>query len=421
MDLATISAVEAVRGIRDGRIDPGDLLEAYIEQIGRREATVQAFAWFDADAARSALAGSRNGPLHGIPVGVKDVLDTAELPTQANSPIWKGNRPRMDAASVILAREAGAYVIGKTVTTEFAIRTPGPTTNPYDSKRTPGGSSSGSAAGIAANFFPVAFGTQTAGSTIRPAAFCGVFGYKPSFGLINRAGLRIMSESLDTIAVMGKSVADCALLAGAASRRDLGNPQAKLDTAPTIGLCRTWIWSEALPETRELMERAVAALSRAGASVRSWEPPDEFEAMLAAHTLVQFYESAQSLSWELAEHRERISPVLLAALDEGLATTPDTFDRLCSMMRQLQHGFGAAMGDLDILITPPAPGEAPIGIGNTGGAAFNKFWSGLHVPCVTIPAGFGPNGMPLGLQIVARRGDDRRLLAWAEWIHAAMN
>lgn len=420
MDLVSLTATEASRRIRSGALDAADLLEAYIDQVYKREPQVRALAWFDADAARRAVGLCKEGPLAGIPIGVKDVLDTADAPTEANSPIWTGNRPRMDAACVALAREAGGYIFAKTVTTEFAIRTPGPTTNPYDHTRTPGGSSSGSAAGIAAQFFPLAFGTQTAGSTIRPAAFCGVVGFKPTFGLINRAGLRVMSDSLDTIAVMGRSVADCALLAGAASRRDLGDPETRIERAPKVGIYRSFAWPEALPETHAMMERVASALSRAGASISDWEAPDAFADILDAHTLVQFYESAQSLSWELAEHRGEVSQALLTALDEGLATSPDTCDAMRLIMRRLQDNFSEALGDCDILVTPPAPGEAPVGIGKTGGAAFNKFWSALHVPCVTVPAGFGPNGLPLGIQIVARRGKDREALAWAQWVAAAI-
>ena len=200
---------------------------------------MRAFAWFEADAARTAAGDRPPGPLHGLPVGVKDVLDTADMPSEYGSPIWQGWRPRADAAAVAWARAAGAVVMGKTVTTEFATRKPGPTTNPANAAHTPGGSSSGSAAGVAAGFFPLAYGTQTAGSVIRPAAYCGVVGYKPSFGTISRIGMKIMSDSLDTVGVMARSVADCALFAGAVSGRDLGDPDAKPDRAPRIGICRS--------------------------------------------------------------------------------------------------------------------------------------------------------------------------------------
>ena len=226
-DPSKLTATEAARLIRDGRLRPEELMEACLARIAEREPAVRAFAWFDADAARRAAAAARPGPLHGLPIGVKDVLDTADMPSEYGSPIWRGWRPRADAAAVAWARAAGGVVIGKTVTTEFATRKPGPTGNPHNLRHTPGGSSSGSAAGVADGFFPLAYGTQTAGSVIRPAAYCGVVGYKPSFGTINRFGMKIMSESLDTVGVMARSVADCALFAGAVAGRDLGDPDSQ--------------------------------------------------------------------------------------------------------------------------------------------------------------------------------------------------
>jgi Asp-tRNA(Asn)/Glu-tRNA(Gln) amidotransferase A subunit family amidase len=217
-----LTATDAVRLIRAGKLRPIDLTEACLARIAEREPKVRAFAWFDADYARTSAATACPGPLHGLPLGIKDVLDTADMPSEYGSPIWHGWRPKADAAAVAWARAAGAVFYGKTVTTEFATRKPGPTANPANLAHTPGGSSSGSAAGVAAGFFPFAYGTQTAGSVIRPAAFCGVVGYKPSFGLISRFGMKVMSDSLDTVGVIARSVADCALLAGAVSGRGPG-------------------------------------------------------------------------------------------------------------------------------------------------------------------------------------------------------
>jgi Asp-tRNA(Asn)/Glu-tRNA(Gln) amidotransferase A subunit family amidase len=217
-------------------------------------------------AARQAAAGHDRG-LHGLPIGVKDVLDTADMPSGYGSPIWRGWRPRGDAAAVAWARAAGAVAVGKTVTTECATRKPGPTGNPHNLRHTPGGSSSGSATGVADGFFPLAFGSQTAGSVVRPAAFCGVVGYKPTFGMINRHGTKLMSESLDTVGVLARSVADCALFAGAVAGRDLGDPDTRPARAPRIGICRSPAWDLAVPETQALLPRVAAALGRAGASV----------------------------------------------------------------------------------------------------------------------------------------------------------
>ena len=266
-DPAKLTATEAARLIRDGQLHPVELMEACLARIAEREPAVRAFAWFDGHAAREAAAAARPGPLHGLPIGVKDVLDTADMPSEYGSPIWRGWRPRADAAAVAWARAAGGVVIGKTVTTEFATRKPGPTGNPHNPGHTPGGSSSGSAAGVADGFFPLAYGTQTAGSVIRPAAYCGVVGYKPSYGTINRFGMKLMSESLDTVGVMARSVADCALFAGAVAGRDLGDPDARPERAPRIGICRSPAWDGALPET----ERCWRGLRRRwGGPGRQW-------------------------------------------------------------------------------------------------------------------------------------------------------
>lgn len=292
-DPAALTATEAARSIREGRLTPAALMEACLARIEAREAVVQAMAFFDPVQARAAKPSP--GPLHGLPVGVKDVLDTADMPSEYNSSIWRGHRPQADAACIAWAKAAGAVVLGKTVTTEFATRTPGPTTNPHDALRTPGGSSSGSAAGVAAGFFPLAFGTQTAGSVIRPAAFCGVVGYKPSFGLINRNGMKLMSDSLDTVGVMARSVADCALFASAVSGHDLGDPDVRPLSGPRIGVCRSPSWDRAASETTALFERAAGRLAYAGAHVRDFELPSEFAALEAAHAVIMNNESARAL------------------------------------------------------------------------------------------------------------------------------
>lgn len=419
-DLQQLTGTEAARWIRAGRLRPIELMEACLARISDREPAVRAFAWFDAAAAMRAAAQAPQGPLHGLPLGVKDVLDTADMPSEYGSPIWKGWRPRADAAAVAWARAAGAVAIGKTVTTEFATRKPGPTANPANPRHTPGGSSSGSAAGVAAGFFPFAYGTQTAGSVIRPAAFCGVVGYKPSFGLISRIGMKIMSDSLDTVGVIARSVADCALLAGAVSGHDLGDPEARPSTAPRVGLCRSPSWNLAAPETQALMERVVGALERAGAAVVDRELPAPFAELVQAHPVVMNSESGRALGWELAHARDGISPGLLERLEFGLGCDEVTRTRAHTVFQRTQQAFPAATEGLDVLITPSAPGEAPAGLEWTGDPAFNFIWTSLHVPCVTVPAGTGPNGLPLGIQIVGRQGQDRALLTWAQWVAAAV-
>ncbi len=423
-DPAHLTVTEARRAITAGKLDPVDLMEACLDRIAAREPSVRAFAAIDPSACRAAAAAGRaaaaNLPLGGIPIGVKDVLDTADLPTGYGSVIWEGWRPRADAACVAWSQVAGAVVIGKTVTTEFATRTPGPTANPRGLGHTPGGSSSGSAAAVADLFCPVAFGTQTAGSVIRPAAYCGVVGYKPTFGLIDRVGMKLMSVSLDTIGLMTRSVADCALVAGVLSGYDLGDPEAAPPRMPSIGVCQSAVWHHASPETQALLHRAADACRRAGATVTESRLPEVFDAVLDAHPRVMNHESARAMGWELAHHRDQISAALMDRLDFGMAQTEAQMRSAYAAFETGRAVFGDAMREHDVLITPSAPAEAPEGLHHTGEPTFNSLWTSLGVPCVTVPVGTGPAGMPLGLQIVGRRGDDRAVLAWARWIEAAI-
>ena len=419
-DLTSLAATDAARLIQQGKLHPEALTEAYLDRIASRDATVKAFAHFDPAQARSAARSAKRGPLQGIPIGAKDVLDTADMPSQYGSPIWANWQPKADAAPVAWARHAGGVVIGKTVTTEFATRRPGPTMNPVNPEHTPGGSSSGSAAGVGAGLFPLAYGTQTAGSVIRPAAFCGVVGYKPTYGMINRIGMKIMADSLDTIGAIARTVADCALFAGAVSGRDLGDPDVRPERAPAIGICRSPAWDAAAPETHALLARVTEALGRAGARVTERELPASFNALIEAHPIIMNSESARALGWELAHHADQISEGLRERLDFGLNQPEAALANAYAVFEATQRGFPDALEGLDVLVTPSAPGEAPKGLGWTGDPAFNSIWTSLHVPCVTVPAGSGPNGLPLGIQIVGRRGDDRAVLAWARWVQAAI-
>jgi len=419
MDFAHLTATQASRLIQSGKLKPRDLLEACLARISERERQVKAFAFIDPAQAR--VAKPLQGPLHGIPIGVKDVFDTADMPTEHGSPIWKGWRPKADAAAVNLARAAGAVVIGKTVTAEFAIRTAGPTVHPQTLKHTPGGSSSGSAAGAADWFFPMAFGTQAMGSLIKPAAYCGVVGFKPSFGVINRGGVKLVAETLDTVGVIARSVADCALFVGAVSGGDLGDPDIRTEHAPRIGVCRSPSWSKAQPETERLLNDVTETLTRAGALVVKHELASDFDAALQTYPHVLNREAAHGLGWELAHARGKISAPLREQLDAGLAVTWEQYAKAVTALAQVRERFSSTLGDLDVLITPAATGEAPEGLASTGDSAFNSLWTALHVPCVTVPAGKGPNGLPLGIQIIARRGDDRAALVWAQWIASALS
>lgn len=423
-DAHRLSASEARKAIAAGRLSASALMEACLARAAAREPEVHAFVHLDPAQAMAAAAAADAagcpGALGGLPVGVKDVIDTFDMPTQMNSPIWAGWQPRGDAASVAWTRAEGGIVMGKTVTTEFATRHPGPTANPHNPGHTPGGSSSGSAAAVADCMLPLAFGTQTAGSIIRPAAYCGAVGYKPSYGMISRIGMKIMSDSLDTMGVMARSVADCALFAAAVSGRDLGDPETSPGRAPRVGICRGPTWAAALPETAVLLDQVAVALSRAGASVVPRELPRRFNELVEAHPVVMNVESARAIGWELTVHRELVSQVLRDRLEPALAVPGERFDWARRVFAGCQAGFAEAMGDLDVLVTPAAPGEAPRGLGWTGEAVFNLVWTSLHVPCVTVPVGHGPQGLPLGIQIVARRGEDLQALSWARWVQAAL-
>ena len=414
VDPADLTASVALQEIAAGRLTAGAIRAACLARVAAREPVVHAMAAFEPELVRHASPVA--GVLGGLPLGTKDVLDTADLATEYNSPIWRGHRPVADAACVAWARAAGAVVFGKTVTTEFATRFPGPTTNPHDPARTPGGSSSGSAAGVAAGYFPFAFGTQTAGSVIRPAAYCGVVGYKPTFGTINRFGMKLMSESLDTVGVFARSVADCALLTEAVSGSVFGNVEAEPERKLRIGVCRSPMWDRREPETERVMEIAVAAATRAGAVVRDFELPPSFAPLEAAHTLVMNAESARALGWEMTSHRDQLSPTLRERMEWGLAQPAAALAEARTVFRDLQRGFDTIMDDLDVLLTPSAPGVAPTGLEWTGDASFNLLWSALHVPCVTVPCGTGPGGMPLGVQILAARNKDALCLTAASWM-----
>ncbi|MBB5694979.1 amidase [Muricoccus pecuniae] len=427
-DPSILTATEAARRLRDGNLTATALMEALLDRARAREPVLRAFVHLDPDAALAgaraadarAASGAPLGPLHGLPLGVKDVLDAAGMPAAYGSPIWAGHVPRADSAAVALARAAGAVVMGKTVTTEFATRQPGPTTHPANPAHTPGGSSSGSAAGVAAGLFPLAFGTQTAGSIIRPAAFCGIAGYMPTHGSIHRAGMKVMSESLDTIGALARTVADCALLVGALTGRELGDPGAWPDRPPRLLLCLGPHASLAAPETLALMERAERAARGAGAVVTRGEMPPAIAAAAEAHPVVMNGEIAQALAWELENHRDRLSPVLLEKTDAARALPARALDEAREVLAAARAAFPGAIADCDAVLTPSAPGEAPEGLGWTGDPGFNLLWTALHAPAVTVPAGTGPRGLPLGVQLVAAPGRDREALRWAEWVRQAM-
>ena len=416
------NALELVTGLARRELSALDLAQALLERIDAREPLVHAWTCIDREsvlaAARELDRGAIRGPLHGLPFGVKDVFDTHDLPTEYGSPIYKGHRPKADAAVVSLARSAGALILGKTVTTEFATFPPGKTRNPHNPLHTPGGSSSGSAAAVADGMVPLAFGTQTVGSTIRPASFCGCVGYKPSYALLPTAGIKPISYCLDTVGLFTRSVADLGLVAGALSGQALAVPQDP--PAPRIGLCRTAQWPHAQPEVRQLFAGLGALFARAGGKVEDFSLPALYDGMHDAQVIVWDYEVARCLTGEYAQHRESIREPLRGQIARGLGLPREQYEAAMRLAREGRRGLAAALGDLDVLVVPSSQGEAPPGEA-TGLPYFNRAWSLLHAPCVHVPFGSGPRSLPIGFQVVGRIGEDARTLACAHWLQRAVN
>ncbi len=418
--LNLLSATEAAQQIAAGNITSEQLTRDCLEHIAAREPAVGAWAHLDADAAlkcaRELDASTSRGLLHGVPIGVKDFIDTCDMPATYGTAIYAHHRPAWDAPCVALSRAVGAVILGKTVSTELAYFTPGKTANPHNVAHTPGGSSSGSAAAVADHMVPLAFGSQTAGSVIRPAAFCGVVGYKPSFGVISRVGAKPLSDTLDTIGVLARSVPDAALFAAAASgRNDLLIAQA-LTTAPRVGICRTFEWSRAQPETQAAMALAISKLGAAGVTLMDIDLPPNFAGLVQAQIDIMAYEMARSLAFEWHAHRVRLSQKLQDLIAAGLALPRERYDAAVTLAHNCRRMADELFARADVLLAPSAIGEAPRGLDTTGDPLFNRVWTLLHTPCVHLPFTQGPNGLPLGLQVVGAIGADRHTLHCADYL-----
>ncbi len=418
--LDTLTASEIVRATTAGEVTCEAVTRACLERVNARECVVHAWASIDPELAlaqaRALDRARERGPLHGVPIGVKDIIDTFDQPTEMGSPIYRGHRPAADAACVGLVRAAGAVILGKTVTCEFAGMTPGITTNPHDPARTPGGSSSGSGAAVADRMVPAAFGTQTGGSVLRPAAYCGVFGFKPTFGAFNRRGVFPAAESLDTLGLLARSLDDIELLSDVLELRVPAKP-ASLDRAPRVGLCRTPLWSAAQPETVAAVEDAAARLGRVGAQVEEIELPPEFSGLRnAARETINNTERAAAMAHEWSTHRDLISERLRKRIEHGRAMPRADYIAAIELGENCRARLGEVFGDCDVLLAPSANGEAPVGLGDTGDPGFQAIWTILHTPALTLPTHRGPSNLPVGIQLVGRRNDDRRLFACARWV-----
>jgi amidase len=427
LPLHRLSAVHLARLIASGEASPESVTRSFIDAIHAREAEVQAFCWFDADraigAARELHLVSRRGPLHGLPVAVKDNIDTADIATAYGSPIYQNHRPPLDAACVALVKDAGGFVLGKTVTSEFANATPGLTRNPRDLRHTPGGSSSGSAAAVAARFAPLALGTQTAGSVIRPAAFCGVVGYKPSPRLIGRAGIKLNSDTLDEVGLFAHEVDDAALLASVLALKPAWRElpqQGRAGAAPVVGWVATPQSHLAAPSMLAALDRAARLLSREGARHAELTWPRIFDGLFDAQQTVQYFETARALSPEFAYRRSQLSQRLVDAIERGRALATHDYVVALQLARACAAAIDSLFGAADVLLAPSAPGEAPVGLTSIGDPVFNRPWQLLGCPMLNLPFGRGESGLPLGLSVVARPGDDARLFAAAAWIEARL-
>jgi amidase len=423
--LNRLSATEAAARIAAGKLKSEALVAACLERVGQREKDVQAWAFIDPDLALAQARDRDREPrrtrLHGIPVGVKDVLDTGDLPTEYGSPIYRGNRTACDAACVAQVRELGGVILGKTVTTEFATRHPGKTRNPHNLKHTPGGSSQGSAAAVADWMVPIAFGTQTTSSVIRPAAYCGVVGYKPSFGLVNRSGLKALADSFDHVGTLTRTVPDAALIVEELS----GAPATSFDAVPLmkprIGFCRTPYWSQADQPTREALEQAVPRLERAGARVRTVDLDGEFARLVDVQVTISTYEMFRALAYERTRFPGLISEHLMGRLLGGGRVTRAEYEEAQSVAQRCRARLDDVFRDYDALLAPSAPGEAPEGLASTGDPVFGASWTVLHGPAVTVPAFHGPRGLPLGAQVTGAFGKDGPTLLCAEWVQRALS
>lgn len=423
-DLDRLTAGEAARRIAAGEITSEALVTACLARIAARESEVGAWTYLDPAAAleqaRAADAAASRGPLHGVPVGIKDLIDTFDLPTAYGSPIYEGHRPAADAAPVALLREAGAVILGKTVTTEFAAVTPGKTRNPRNLAHTPGGSSSGSAAAVADWMVPAALGTQTVGSTIRPASYCGAVGFKPTYQALSIAGVKAQAESLDTLGLMARSVDDIRLLHAVLSGGLAPAADMPPETPPRLAFCRTAHWVKIEPAAAAAMETAQRKLRAAGAWIEEVELSPKFAEAIDAQWLILRFEFARALAFERTRRRELLSDRLRALLDDGIKIAPAEHAAAQALARTCRAEIAGLFDRFDAILTPAAASEAPEGLFGPSDLLFQRLWTLLHLPAITLPGLSGPRGLPIGVQFVGPHGGDGRLLDVARWAESVL-
>ena len=425
---------ETIAALREGTISAERVVDACLARIEEVDPNIEAWVFLDPEHARKQARtldearanGKPMGPLHGIPVGIKDIFDTADMPTEDGTVLHAGRRPQHDCTVVSLLREAGAVIMGKTVTTELATFEPGRTRHPQDPDRTPGGSSSGSAAAVASGMVPLAIGSQTNGSVIRPASFCGVVGYKPTHGLISRRGMLSLSRTLDHVGVFAGSVADAATLAGVLMAYDPGDADMRLRARadlsriaaqepplpPKLAFVRTPVWDNAEDDTKAAFSELVEVL---GDSVNEMRLPSAFDEAIDLHRMIQDSELAVSLAPEYEKGRDRLSAQLCGMIERGPKVPATDYVRAVARIPVLNRGLDEIFDHCDAILTPASAGEAP-SRDTTGSPIFCTTWTLLGTPAITLPLMGGKNGLPIGVQLVGKRGDDARLLRTARWL-----
>jgi len=417
----SFGAIELAQAIRDGVISAEAAVRSCLDRISAVEPVVGAWTCMDRDAAlkqaraadRLRAAGRARGALHGVPVGIKDIIDTADMPTENGTVLHAGRRPAADAAIVTRLRNAGAIILGKTVTTELATYAPGKTRNPHHPEHTPGGSSSGSAAAVAAGMVPLAVGSQTNGSTIRPAAFCGVYGYKPTSGLIPRDGVLRQSQSLDQIGVFARSVEDAALLAAQLMEQPMDFSVEIAAVPPRLAFVKTPRWEDTTDDTRAAFARLIAGL---GNHVTEVAMPAAAEPAWGWHRTVMETEIAENFEAEWREGKDRLSASLRGQIERGRATIPADYQYALAQLPRVDALFADLYAKFDAILTPSVAGTAPRGLGSTGDPAFCTLWTFCGMPAINVPLLQGANGLPLGVQLVGPRMGDARVLRAARWL-----
>jgi Asp-tRNA(Asn)/Glu-tRNA(Gln) amidotransferase A subunit family amidase len=418
-DLESLSASQAAKKLTKREIKATDLLLACLDRIGQRESVLRAWISLGKEnalaRAKALDKGAVKGLLHGIPIGVKDLFDTHDLPTSYGSPIYANNYPSTDAVSVALMRQSGGIILGKTVTTEFASFKGGPTTNPHNPLHTPGGSSSGSAAAVADFMIPLATGSQTAGSIIRPASFCGVVGYKPSFGKISTAGVKSLAPSLDTLGCFGRTVEDVALGVAAMSGDHELAKIPYLHNKVRIAICKTPEWEFASSETRSAVALArFSTESFAKGKVNDINLPLELKHLIQIQTRIMLSEMSRSLAFEQMQFPKKLSAMISSQINQGTSIEFSQYkrdlDQAQIARKAIQNVFNESV---DLIIAPSAIGEAPFMKEGTGDPLFCRSWTLLGLPCINLNVSTGPNGLPIGIQLIAAYGQDQFLLSAA--------